>query len=216
MAVGQLLSEIKHDFPQAPLQPPCGRDWRDGRCLSPRPTHTQCVNTAAACVAEAGRKTGLSTLQSSSHTSSSQPPDLLTGNILGTSSLCQSPPSQEINTQSHCGNGHRSTNMWPRNSSSKQLLRGPQWEALPAFLTQRTMKALATVNFSELRNSCPGHPVPNSLGQKPYAEFPASGVQGSQPCKDQTLLSQPNHSCWLVHCLPLAPGSPPGKLGWEC
>lgn len=153
-------------FPQAPLQPPWEVTGETGVVL-PSSTHSQSVNTAAAGVAEAGRKTGLSTAQSSSCTTSSQPPDLLKGDTLATSSLCQSPPSQEINAQSHWGNRYRSTNTCVNSSSSKQLHRGWPWELLPAFPAQYILKALAMPNLSELRNSCPGHPVPYSFGLMP-------------------------------------------------
>lgn len=52
-------------------------------------------------------------------------------------------------------------------------------EAPAAFLAWHTSKAWAMPNFPELRNSCSGHPVPDSSGQEPYMGIPAPGVPGS-------------------------------------
>lgn len=65
----------------------------------------------------------------------------LEGWQFGTNSLCQSPPSQEINAQSHWGKRHRSTNTGSRGSSCKRFHRQPQWESLPAFPGQHTCHA---------------------------------------------------------------------------
>lgn len=190
-------------FPQAPLRPPWEVTGETGVVL-PSSTHSQAVNTAAAGVAEAGQKTGLSTAQSSSCTTSSQPPDLLKGDSLATSSLCQSPPSQEINAQSHWGNRYRSTNTCVSSCSSKQLHRGWQWELLlhfqlstpwrpwPCLTFQSSETAVLATQFliplawCLLRNSLP-------LVSK------ASSLSRIRCC-----CSQPSHLRKLGHCLPLS------------
>ena len=69
-----------------------------GRPLPFLPHTSSPVNTAAACVAEAGQKTGLSQPSALFLHQGSQPPTFLQGDILSTSSLCQSPLAQGANS----------------------------------------------------------------------------------------------------------------------
>ena len=62
------------------------------------PHTSTAVNTAAACVAEAGQKRGLSQPSVLFLHPVFQPPTFLKGGILSTSSLCQFPSAQEANS----------------------------------------------------------------------------------------------------------------------
>lgn len=69
-----------------------------GQPLPFLPHISSLVNTAAACVAEAGQETRLSQPSVLFLHPGSQPPTFLKGDILSTSSLCRSPSAQEANS----------------------------------------------------------------------------------------------------------------------
>ena len=99
--------------------------------------------------------------------------------------------------------GPRSIKAWPGSASSNQF-HGGSSGAPDASHTVRSL-------FSELRNSCPGHPVPNSFGQRPYPELAASGDQASSFQGWGSAASSPATPAGWFTPNPSALRAPPGR-----
>ena len=110
---------------------------------------------------------------------------------------------------SRWGDRPRSIYAWPGSGSSKQFHGGSS--GAPACIS-----ALHTVRslFSELRNSCPGHLVPNSFGQRPYTELVASGDQASSSQGQDGAASSPALLASWLTASPSALRAPLGRGSW--
>lgn len=181
--------------------------WRrDKRWASPFPSsHTSsAVNTAAACVAEAGQKRGLSQPSVLFLHPGSQPPTFLKGDILSTSSLCQF-------------HQHR-----------KQTPGSPWGQLDPEASTQTRERSIQTVSQGLLRSPLPAiqHCTPWGpcfqssetavLATQFLIPLARGLIQNLLPLWDQAssfqgwggACLQPSHSCQLAHCFPLSSQSP--------
>lgn len=210
VALDQILSEMKCDFPQAPLQPP-GGGTKDEPAPSHPPTHFHCCQH---CSRLRGR--GRSEKRAFPALGPLPPPGFPASHLSeGWHSKYKQPLSVSISTGSKLLGAPGVTD--PEASTHDQgavhpnSFTGAPREPLPAFQHLHTMRSL----FSELRNSCPGHPVPNSFGQRPYTELAASGDQASSFQGWGGAASSPaTLASWLTASLS-ALRAPPGrgKLG---